>query len=480
MISRDERQKQVFDKIIANKIDCYIDCCTGFGKTKVGGDILQWINGKYKDKNIFVEGNVIVPTYRVQEQWNKFIKYLNLSNVKLEVFVVNGIVKNNTNLSHKKISIYDEVHLLPLGKEFSKIFELTNTDYRLGLSGTLGKKHKDYLYGLKRPLKLADTVTIEEAEDNEWCAKTYTYNLMIDLNDKDKEIYDNLNQKFEQHAAYFGSDFDLIKDCQRIDKAKEYYYHIKDEYAGDFVNEYGVPLNESQSIKFLAQKAVFAMLYMRKRKEFIYENNSKIDVTAKLIDVFNKKFGNKVITFGQSIDACNQLYEQLTLTKQTKPIAFHSKMKSISVLQEVLLKHNLIDLEGKTMNLFKPIKVTGDKLSDLYISMFDKGEYDTICSAKALQVGFDSSGILCGIEVAGTSVKEDYNQRRGRSCRKEKIIYKGQEIYKIACYINIVLKDTKDESWTKSKQYGVRRVKRVNSIDEIINNFEQVLDSQLQ
>lgn len=479
-MNRDERQKISFDKIINSKINSYIDACTGYGKTKVSGNVLKWMDESYRNKGLFREGNVIVPTERVKRQWELFLTYLNLTNIKLEIYIINGIVKNNVDLiTNKIITIYDEIHLFPIGKEFGKIFELTNTTYRLGLSGTLGKKHKEALSKLKNSLKLIDTITIEEAEDNDWCAKTYTYNLFIDLNEKEKEIYKNITESFEKAAAYFESDFNLIRECNRTEYCKQYYFQIKEEYSGEFINENGQPMSDKEAIEYLRNKAFWALKFMQQRKSFIYESNTKIVESVNFITEFINKFENKVITFGQSITATNQICEKLELNKGIFPIAFHSKIKPIQVKENILEQHSLLDLKGKTMNMFKPVKLSGDKLADLYISMFNKGELNAIISAKSLEVGYDGIGILCGIEISGDSVSEDYKQRRGRSCRKEKITYKGQKIDKIACYVNIVLRGTKDEYWTKSKQYGIRRIKNVNSIKEIIDDFEQILDKQL-
>lgn len=470
-MTKDERQEMVVNKIIEAKVDCLFEGCTGIGKTWISGLVLK------RNKREF-NGHVIVPTESVKKQWVRFLKFLGYED-RMEVHIINGLVQRDTILEGD-IVIYDEIHLFSLGKQFNKIFELTNNiKYRLGLSGTLGKKHKEALLKLKRPLKIVDTITIDEAEKNGWCAKTITYNLFVDLNEKEREIYKNLNENFEKNAAYFGSDVNLIIRCGGSSSAKEYVDGIYN--SGQILqNHEGLNLTREQARKFIQEKAFWGRKYMQDRKQFIYNATCKLNTSEELISKFVSKFGNKFITFGQTTDSADLLHERLSYHKHIKSVAFHSKMKPIDVAEDILIRHGIIDKEGKTLNLsFKPIKINKEKCANLYMSMFDRSELNGLVSAKALEVGLDAKGILLGVEVDGDSVKEDYNQRKGRSCRKETIIYKGQEIDKIACYVNIVLRDTKDESWVKSRQYGSRPARIVNSVDDLIVDFEKVLDNQL-
>ncbi len=470
MISRDERQEICVNKIIDSKVNGILEAATGFGKTWVSGLVLK------RNKRDF-KGHVIVPTESVKKQWIKFLKFLDLQD-KMEVHIINGLVQRDTKLKGD-IVIYDECHLFPLGKQFGKIFELTDLSYRLGLSGTLSKKHKEALLKLKTPLKIVDTITIDEAEKNGWCAKTITYNLFVDLNEKEREIYKNLNENFEKNAAYFGSDVNLIIRCGGSSSAKEYVDGIYN--SGQILqNHEGLDLTREQARKFIQEKAFWGRKYMQDRKQFIYNATCKLNTSEELISKFIGKFGNKFITFGQTTDSADLLHERLSYHKHIKSVAFHSKMKPIDVAEDILIRHGIIDKEGKTLNLsFKPIRINKEKCANLYMSMFDRNELNGLVSAKALEVGLDAKGVLLGLIVDGDSVKEDYNQIKGRSCRKEIIIYKGQEIDKIACFVNIVLRDTKDESWVKSRQYGSRPARIVNSVDDLIVDFEKVLDNQL-
>lgn len=476
-MNRNERQAITVQKIIDSKINGYIDVATGVGKTYISGLVLKWAFNIIPDLKV----TVIVPTNPIKEQWLKFALFLKLENY-INVYVINGIIKNNINLNDADLTIMDELHLFPIGKEFSKIFELTNTKYRLGLSGTLGKKHKDALLKLKYPLPLIDTIKIEEAEQNDWCAKTISYNLMIDFTEKEREIYDNINKMFEDNASYFESNLDLIIACNSIYKAKEYARTLYNSNSS-MLEKDGQLMNEDEAAKYLNKKAYFAMQYMRQRKDLIHKSLSKISIAAELIEQFIGVFGNKAITFGQSTDSADILMEKLKVHSHIRPIAYHSNMKSINVSEQVLFSHHILEeKEGKTIKMFKDkqVKCAKDRLAPLYISMFDNGDLNVLCSAKALELGFDAKAVLLGVVTSGDSVSEDYKQLKGRSCRKETIIYKGQEINKIACVVNICLRDTKDESWLKSRQYGERGIRRVNSVEEIIKDFGTVLDNQLK
>lgn len=473
MTSRDERQLISKTKIInglKQGKNVVLEAATGFGKTKVSGDVIL-------STKIDFDCGVVVPTNRLKKQWIKFTKYLKLED-KIEIFIINTIVKSELPIK-KRIWILDEVHLYPLGEEFKKLFEVIDGDYKIALSGTLSKKHKQALLKLEKPFEIVDTITIEESEKNGWCAKTITYNLFVDLDKKEKEDYDKINEDFEKNFAYFESDFDLMKSCQSKYYAEQYVDRLYNQ--GIIIpNHEKIDLTRIEARKFIQEKAYWGMEHRRKRERFVYDCQQKVKISEELISKFIAKFGNKFITFDKFTKNADSLHDRLSFYKHIKSELYHSNIKAKNIPQSLLIEHELIDMEGQTIPLdFKNIKVGKDRLGDLFISMLDRGDIDGMISAKSLNVGFDAKGVILGLEVNGDGVKEDYQQRKGRSCRKETITYKGQEIDKIACYVNIVLRDTKDESWVKSRQYGSRPARIVNSVDDLIVDFEKVLDNQL-
>lgn len=480
-MTRNERQKITFQKIIDHKIDCIINCCTGYGKTKVAGDILLWCYNTWHNSNYYAKVNVIVPTNAIKDQWQLYINYLELPNIT--IWVINSIVKNSIELHDADLTIYDECHLFPLGQEFGKIFELTNTKYRLGLSGTLSRKHKEALSSLKRPLNICDTITIEEAERNEWCAKTIRYNLVIDYTDEDRINYDKINEGFNDAAAYFENDFTIILGCcsfkTKVIKGVTYLGavdYVKSLYAlGTVISTSEGKLTEQQAVKYLNAKANIARTWMEQRKEYIHKANCKINIVTELL----YKSNLKAITFGQSIEVADIITNNLNL-KGIKALSYHSKVDSQKVLESELIEHGILDKSNKTVNMFKEVQCSKDRLLPLYISKFDKNQIQVLNSAKALELGFDAKGVVLGVMVSGDSDKEGYVQCEGRTCRKENIIWKGHTIDKIACFVNIIIRNTKDEAWVKSRQYGKRGIKTMYNVDDIITDFHSILDNQIK
>lgn len=480
-MTRDARQEESKKKFIENKLDGILDGCTGYGKTKVAGDVLIWANEIWENQGHFGKCNVIVPTNPIKEQWEKFAKYLNLSNIKIDIFVINGLVKNEINLSNSDITIYDELHWYPLGKEFNKIFHLTDTKYRIGLSGTMGKKHKEALLRLYRPLKVIDTVKIEEAEFYGWCAKTIRYNLVVDYDEEDKKRYDKINAIFNDNASYFENNFEYIIGCSSFITreingktyvgAKDYTKRLYSE--GHIISNENGELTEQEACKYLNQKANIARHYMQERKNYINKANVKINATVELL----YKMRLKAITFGVSTEVADIVTEKLN-ELGIKSLAFHSNLKTEEVLESELMRHGII--ENKTINLFKTVKCGKDRLQDLYISKFANNEIQILNSAKALELGFDAPEVTVGVVVSGDSDADGYRQIEGRSCRKEKIIWKGKEIDKIACVVNIVIRDSKDETWVKYRQAGKKGINTFYKVDDIVKDFHSILDSQIQ
>jgi len=96
-----------------------------------------------------------------------------------------------------------------------------------------------------------------------------------------------------------------------------------------------------------------------------------------------------------------------------------------------------------------------------------------ISSAKALDEGFNVEGIELAVICSGNSTKRQGIQRIGRAIRFKE--------GKSALIVNLYIRDSKDEDWTRKRMAGVPGVfwiNRLEEIDEFNQNANLSLDPQ--
>jgi superfamily II DNA or RNA helicase len=82
-----------------------------------------------------------------------------------------------------------------------------------------------------------------------------------------------------------------------------------------------------------------------------------------------------------------------------------------------------------------------------------------LCTARALDEGFDVRDIEVAVVCSATSKQRATIQRNGRALR----FVEG----KTAKIINLYIKGTQDETWLKRRQKGETNIRWIENIDEI-------------
>lgn len=161
---------------------------------------------------------------------------------------------------------------------------------------------------------------------------------------------------------------------------------------------------------------------MQKRKVILYDSKSKLQAAKKLIQQLNKK----IITFSASISSAEWL------ENNCGGLAYHSKL-------------------GKTERMNR-------------IQNF-KNSCKLLHSVTALDEGLDVPNIDIAINVSGNSTHRQITQRLGRSTRKS-------EDKPLAYFINLYIKNTQDEKWTRKRQLKLPNVhtSNIEGVLRIINN----------
>lgn len=92
-----------------------------------------------------------------------------------------------------------------------------------------------------------------------------------------------------------------------------------------------------------------------------------------------------------------------------------------------------------------------------------------ICSAEALNMGFNVPDIDSAICAAGVSTKLVNTQQLGRTIRKKE--------GKLALYVNLYCENTQEEKWVKKKTDKLK-TKWINSVQQILKNKQNLIDEE--
>jgi superfamily II DNA or RNA helicase len=409
--SRTLWQKNTIDvKWVENKAKGYIEAATGVGKTYLGVLAIKLCNSRHPDKTV----NVIVPTTKLKEDWTGYlvkngkkktwvkghIELHNLFNVN--VYVVNTYVREQHECG---LLICDEAHRYSNDKSdlFKTVIDRTKFHWILCLSATLESHHKSFLHS--RGITSCGKVTAKEAMDNGWISKYEIYCIPVELGEEDRMYYDKLHSEFNRHFAMFNFNFELAMRCV-----------INMDARRELARDLGWELERVNACTFNWNRN------MRKRKEFLYHIESKIDEAIRIANELKMQ----TILFGQSVEGANRINETLG----DECVVYHSKLKASEKKSSIK-------------------KLTDGRTKVKYIS-----------SCKALEEGFNVEGLEIGICWSRTSKSLRAVQTLGRICR----FVEGKTAY----FFELYVPDTQDERWLKSSLKGQSNVYWVQSADQVI------------
>lgn len=279
-ITRDERQTQCMQKWIKSKGKATLECCTGFGKTRIATNLIGKLLIKKPDMHILV----VVPTTTLKEQWTRILSDLGYS-LNCEVQVINTIINQNWVCD---LLILDEVHRM-VATQFKEVFDKVAYKLILGLTATIERldgKHEI----LKQFCPVVDTVTLLEAMANGWVAQYKEYQVLLDVDDID--VYKNIHKEFTKHYEFFNYDFKKIMSLLGpkgfINKIR-----YRDELCPNGSKE-----EKSAVLQNINIHANGFMRAMQERKKFVNNHIKKIETTRKIIEA---RPNAKIITFSGTV-----------------------------------------------------------------------------------------------------------------------------------------------------------------------------------
>lgn len=363
---------------------------TGSGKTRVGVMAitrhLDSVGGKVL---------IIVPTSNLRDnEWvNEFTKWgykEYLQHVTIEC--IQTAYKNTYKYADYSLMVIDEVHTT-LSPKYSKIYSL-RIPYMLGLTATPPdrEEYKKYLQDI---LPTVYELTVHEAIDKQLVAPYLLYNLPVRFTRAERAMYNKFNQMFNSAQLQLNT---YIKAFPSLYKGKTA-FDLAQEATNDPNHQY----------KKAGQKFWQGMSL---RKWVCYKASRKLEACLGIIQKYPDK---KWIVFSKTTAFADELHKLLQ-EKNIPSVAYHSKMKTAE-RAEIL-----------------------EQAKDPSIKV--------ICTAEALNAGYDLPAIDGGICASGTATFLTFIQQLGRSIRFIP--------NKRALFVNLYVEYTQEETWIKKKTFGMK------------------------
>ena len=239
--------------------------------------------------------------------------------------------------------------------QMCKIFENCTPTFILGLTATYERLDGREKLVLDKYCPLFDSIDIKTATENGWVAEYTEYKVMIDV---DLSTYNQANQTFLEHFAFFDFNWDNAMNA------------VQDS---NFRDKLAKTLNCTP--KEVAAHAFAWNKAMQFRKKFIADHPKKLEIANKIIQARSNR---KIITFNSTIAQCkNYGYGYVIHSEQNK------------------------------------------KENEKILEDFSKAETGVLHTSKMLDEGADIPGLSVAIVCGFNSSKITTRQRIGRCIRRE-------------------------------------------------------------
>jgi superfamily II DNA or RNA helicase len=355
-ITRDERQEESMKKWLQNKGKGTLECCTGFGKSRITINIIKKLLGKYPNMRIII----IVPTELLKNQWLEHIDNYQLQ-FNVEVQIINTAAKNG---GVYDLLVIDEIHT-SAANSLIAVFKSIKYKLILGLTATferLDERHKL----LEQYCPIIDTVTLQEAQLNGWVSQYNEYLVLIDVDDID--LYKQYNKEFTEHFEFFNYDFGKAMSMVGPNGLKH-----RLAYRDELCN--GDESKKKDMFNAITYHATGFMRAIQSRKKFVYEHPEKLRLAEEIIKYRSDK---KIVTFCANTKVAESFSVGKVYTgKESK-------------------KKNRISIEE-----------------------FTKQPSGVLHTCKLMEAGADIPGLSVGIMLGVNSSEIKSQQCRGRVVRKE-------------------------------------------------------------
>ena len=415
---------------------------TGFGKTTTALTIVQKMLVKEPNLKVIV----LVHSTSLKLQWQDKIKQLELQqHVKVHTIQKLQRVENSRLLVFNyHLLIIDEVdEFYSDNRSNSWNGKWIRYKYFLWLSATPETKdnRETALFAIA---PIVDEITRDEALTNKWIEEFKEFNLAVEFNAKEKEMYKNFSNEITHLLSKFAGDFSVATKCLGYIENNKHISGItastnlakkmgwteaiqniatKPKQLEMSTNQYDtcIAVNENWHPYKVIGFASRLIKMTRERKQLCYSAENKIKVIEEIIESQSKK----TIIFNEITSICDTIYNRL---KQTYNCGvYHSNVKSRPLYSDDNNKPTLrktgcyVLLKNTSKNFNVPKTYSGALINKMTLDAFSKNEFSILVAGKGLDKGLDIPDITLAILASYTSTKTQYIQRLGRITRIDQI-----------------------------------------------------------
>jgi hypothetical protein len=278
-----------------------------------------------------------------------------------------------------------------------------------------------------------------------WVSPYWEANLFVTMTEQDELLYQSWIEVMDSCFSLFDQDWSTLRSCTTNYGAHKFITSRRFTHK----NEDGRWLTDKECATYISQKANIYMQTLQKRNKFIKEYPSKILATAEILN----KAGLKAISFGLTTEGVDKLTALVPNSE-----SYHSAVEPILVDNSVLANYNF-----KVSKKDNVTKIAKKKRLELTLRKLEDNTITIINSANALNLGLDVDGMECAVIYSRTSQHHTNGQRLSRANRFK--------IGRLALIVNVVLQNTKDESWLSSARYREVGIKNYYNIDKLLNDY---------
>jgi superfamily II DNA or RNA helicase len=470
---------------------------TGMGKTFTSTKLIA--SRVIKARQGAATVRVVVPTDALRTQWKQAIIDLDPLHVdKYHVETHKWYLKQDT-VFECTLLIVDEVDEF-YGPQHRKVWDKTYIKWKffawLSYTPEVSSKAHEDLFAIA---PIADYIGEVEAKENNWIHSYLTFNLGLELSEKEREEYEEYEKIIEEELEKFPS-LTMMYNCLSGGKDSEGEKYPPYAWATAIAKKHGWSYDLEQAVKTDTKPATMGFetwkqaknvisiwtpglvigyanrcsKAIQSRKSLVYNSSTKIETILNILEKFKDR---KAITFSMSTSFTNRLAEAAT-NSNIKAIEYHSKIESRPLREDAMGLPSLfgvgdyIRVKSKKSKNFGEPKIFGaTTLKRMAIEAIHKGLARVILTASALDKGFDVPDIELAINASGSSTDNQYLQRRGRAVRVT-------DSQRDVILINLYFKRTVEHNWLKKAQRNTaNRPYWVNNISEI---FESKKDEPKQ
>ncbi len=419
---------------------------TGVGKTFTAIIILKEYFNKYPNSVV----TILCPSNLIKQWENNLKSNFNYETRKFINIYSPDYLLTNEIILNPRLLIVDELDAF-YSEQRVKLIDKTYIRYVdiLGLTATYEDLNDRHLY-VRDFCPIVDKIAEKEALNEGYISEYIEYNLGIEFSPEEQEEHKKLSELIRKGLSKFDNQLDLCYKCIQGGKHKGQSY-TSTQFCTGWAQHKGWTANAPQEVQDLWHPrtvfsyAVHLSKTIRKRKELIYNNGSKLSTT---VQIMNKFVNTKSVIFSQSTEFANTLYGIVNQMHPDNSVIFHSKVETQyfpSPKTGKNIKHGKVRLKKRA------------------IDRITKGLSNHLITGSSLDKGLDIPELKLGVTTSGTQNPTQYKQRKGRTARVDK-----KDEQSVSIVVNIYMKNSKELDWLKKRQdKGSNIIYWIDSVDDI-------------